>query len=230
MPEQDVKSPDSSRWLSILEQKGRGDQRLAVDERRFEEHRLWQASLQRRDDAIAHLELIRDPEIESSNISPLPEPIPLLGALDDEEVRYSGEIGRWIPQFEYYSPVRRWVAMRMSRVVLFLTGFISVHQRRYNHLVLDKLAATQERLDELVGAVNTLSQRLGAIEGTAPDGVETSDTSELPEDWVLPASAGLNALRGEVHRLQCDVLSQTVEVADLQAERLGRRVRQLDDL
>ena len=227
MPEQDVTSPETSQWVAILERRGHGDQQPAVDERRLEEHRLWQASLKRRDDAIAELELVRAETVEREH-QPRPEPAfdaPLrpisgLGPLDDEEVRYAGEMGRWIPQFEYYSPLRRRIAKMMSRGILFLTGFISVHQRRYNHLVLDKMAATQERLDQTIDALNRVQARLGDLEQRFQQRAEQE----------LEVVSEVDALRRNVHGLRCEVLSQTVEVADLQAERLERRMRDLDEL
>ena len=232
MSERDLIPPDGAQWMAILERQGRGDQRTELDDRRSAEHSLWQASLKRRDDAIAELELVRADTWQGREPYVALEAIEPLGPLDDEEVRYAGEMGRWIPQFEYYSPVRRWIAKRMSRVILFLTGFISVHQRRFNHLVLDKMTATQERLDELVEAVNEMNRRLEAMEGEEPEGTsaDEGDTSEHElQPRISVDNTRVDALRREVHRLQCEVLSQTVEVADLQAERLGRRLRELDE-
>ncbi len=232
MSEQDVIPPDGAPWMSILERQGRGDQRTELDDRRSAEHGLWQASLKRRDDAIAELELLRAEPLAGREPYVASEPIEPLGPIDDDEARYAGEMGRWIPQFEYYSPVRRWIAKGASRVILFLTGFISVHQRRYNHLVLDKIAATQERLDELVGAVNEMNRRLEEMEGVDLGSVPevAADDSEVDLDRKISVkNARVDALRREVHRLQCEVLSQSVEVADLQAERLGRRLRELDE-
>lgn len=79
------------------------------------------------------------------------------------------EVGRTVPDFSYYGPIKRWFARGVARVVLFLSGIVTTHQRQFNERLLrvvSSLAAHNEDLITARGRLQTeaLEARLRGLE------------------------------------------------------------------
>lgn len=223
MQKLDETHPDS-RWIAVLEREGHGDQVPAVEERKRERQERWLESVARRDAALERLRIFPE-SITVGERKDASVPLPAMEPLEVERLRMDSEIGRWSPEFSEHPPWRRWIAERIARLVLYLTGFIHVHQRRFNHGAVDRMVVVGQKLDQLLEEVNRLNRRLEALEGVP----EVSGGGEISAAGGV-ADAPLPELRREIHRLQRLVLAQSVELADLQVERQSRNLRRLDTL
>ena len=156
-------------------------------------------------------------------------PAPAIPPGDPAEAREAAwevaDVGATVPEFGYYPPWKRWIARKVTRVVLFLIGTVTHHQRLFNRAVLrliDRLGhdLAHERRERLFRN-DQLLDLLEAGEVVESGLVDIDRRLEEVENRLGEVShiAGLDSRLHEIERRVAELASHTE--ATVREARLG---------
>jgi SAM-dependent methyltransferase len=163
---------DLSTLLSIITAERSEQAHRGLRSRRLEALKAWKNALLDREDATRSLELaLADPPMAPEACELYPDPVPAAlvapvevrcQRMDPEELapaRGVSAIGATVPDFPYYGPLRRFFARITAKLVLFLAGIVTSHQRIVNSSLLDFAAESISRINHLLENVEASLER-----------------------------------------------------------------------